>query len=182
MKLIAFKHNIFQSIFLILILNSCQQTKPLANSDSFPLNEITISKIQQGYNNKEYTVKKIVTLCPHCFNTIKNEYPELGGNYEVMHHTQLLAEFIKQGKIKSKKLNQKITYHDSCYLGRGNKIYKAPRTIINSITDDLSEMKRNKENGLCCGASSATLSPKLNLRLVSFKLTLEERVLPAAPE
>jgi len=115
----------------------------------------------QAVNNisilNKYNIKKIVTLCPHCFNTIKNEYPALGGNYEVVHHSQLLNEFIKEGKIISEKINKKISYHDSCYLGRGNNIYEAPREIINSITDNIKELKRNKKNGLCCGAGGSQI-------------------------
>ena len=115
----------------------------------------------QAVNNisilNKYNIKRIVTLCPHCFNTIKNEYPALGGNYEVVHHSQLLNEFIKEGKIISKKINKKISYHDSCYLGRGNNIYEAPREIINSITDNIKELKRNKKNGLCCGAGGSQI-------------------------
>ena len=115
----------------------------------------------QAVNNisilNKYNIKRIVTLCPHCFNTIKNEYPALGGNYEVVHHSQLLNEFIKEGKIISEKINKKISYHDSCYLGRGNNIYEAPREIINSITDNIKELKRNKKNGLCCGAGGSQI-------------------------
>ena len=115
----------------------------------------------QAINNisilNKYNIKRIVTLCPHCFNTIKNEYPELGGNYEVIHHSQLLNEFIKEGKIISKKIDKKISYHDSCYLGRGNNIYEAPRKIINSITNNIKELKRNKKNGLCCGAGGSQI-------------------------
>ena len=115
----------------------------------------------QAINNIEilnkYKIEKIVTMCPHCFNTIKNEYPELGGNYEVLHHTEFLNELIEEGKLISKKTNRKMTYHDSCYLGRGNKIYEAPRNIILSITDNLVEMKRAKENGLCCGAGGSQI-------------------------
>ena len=89
----------------------------------------------QAINNIEtlnkYKIEKIVTMCPHCFNTIKNEYPELGGNYEVLHHTEFLNELIENGKLISEKTDTKMTYHDSCYLGRGNKIYEAPRKIIN---------------------------------------------------
>ena len=92
----------------------------------------------QALNNistlNQYNIKKIVTTCPHCFNTLKNEYPELGGNYNVIHHTEFLNELLDKGKLITKKTNQKITYHDSCYLGRGNKIYEAPRSIINSIS------------------------------------------------
>ena len=115
----------------------------------------------QAVNNistlNKYNIKRIVTLCPHCFNTIKNEYPALGGNYEAVHHSQLLNEFIKEGKIISQKINKKISYHDSCYLGRGNNIYEAPREIINSITDNIKELKRNKKNGLCCGAGGSQI-------------------------
>ena len=115
----------------------------------------------QALNNistlNQYNIKKIVTTCPHCFNTLKNEYPELGGNYNVIHHTEFLNELLDKGKIITKKTNQKITYHDSCYLGRGNKIYEAPRSIINSISKNLIEMKRNKEKGLCCGAGGAQI-------------------------
>ena len=108
-----------------------------------------------------YNIKKIVTTCPHCFNILKNEYPKLNGNYEVIHHSTYLQELIQEGKIKILEENpfnnQKITYHDSCYLGRGNGIYEAPRSIINSITNELVEMKRCKSNGLCCGAGGAQM-------------------------
>lgn len=115
----------------------------------------------QAMNNIEtlnkYKIEKIVTMCPHCFNTIKNEYPELGGNYEVLHHTEFLNELIENGNLISEKTDIKMAYHDSCYLGRGNKIYEAPRNIINTITDNLVEMKRAKENGLCCGAGGSQI-------------------------
>ena len=115
----------------------------------------------QALNNistlNKYNIKKIVTMCPHCFNTIKNEYPELGGNYIVIHHSEFLDELIKEGRLISKKNNRKITYHDSCYLGRGNKIYEAPRNVIKTITNNLSEMNRSKENGLCCGAGGSQI-------------------------
>ena len=104
-----------------------------------------------------YNVKRIVTACPHCFNTIKNEYPTLGGEYEVQHHSEFLEELINDGKIQIKKSKEKITYHDSCYLGRANNIYSAPRKVIDSLKSDLIEMKRNKQNGLCCGAGGAQM-------------------------
>ncbi len=107
-----------------------------------------------------YEVKKIVTGCPHCFNTLKNEYPSLGGNYEVVHHTQLVQELIDQGKLKVEGGNfkgKKIVYHDPCYLGRANDIYEAPRDVISKLDVELAEMKRSRANGLCCGAGGAQM-------------------------
>jgi len=107
-----------------------------------------------------YDVKKIVTGCPHCFNTIKNEYPELGGKYEVIHHTQLVQQLIDSGKLKvegGEFKGKKITFHDPCYLGRGNGEYEAPRNIIQKLDAELNEMKRSRANGLCCGAGGAQM-------------------------
>jgi len=107
-----------------------------------------------------YEVKKIVTTCPHCFNTLKNEYPELGGNYKVYHHTEFLKSLIDEGKmtIEGGKFNgKKITFHDPCYLGRANDIYEAPRELIQKLDSELVEMKRCKSNGLCCGAGGAQM-------------------------
>ncbi len=108
-----------------------------------------------------YEVKKIVTGCPHCFNTLKNEYPELGGHYEVVHHTQLINELIQQGKLVVKDgeafKGKKITFHDPCYLGRGNNVYEAPREILKKLDAELVEMKRCRTNGLCCGAGGAQM-------------------------
>lgn len=108
-----------------------------------------------------YGIKKIVTACPHCFNTLKNEYPELGGHYEVIHHTTLLQELIDEGKIVLRDggafKGKKISFHDSCYLGRANNIYEAPRKVIELLDAELVEMKRCKANGLCCGAGGAQM-------------------------
>ena len=110
---------------------------------------------------KMYEIKKIVTACPHCFNILKNEYPALGGHYDVIHHTQLLQQLINDGRIKMTGggtfKGKKITYHDSCYLGRANGIYEAPRNILASLDAQLVEMKRCKTNGLCCGAGGAQM-------------------------
>ncbi|RKD18220.1 CoB--CoM heterodisulfide reductase [Pelobium manganitolerans] len=107
-----------------------------------------------------YAIKKIVTACPHCFNTIKNEYPVLGGHYEVIHHTQLIADLIAEGKLVAEGgafKGKKISFHDPCYLGRGNGVYEAPRKALEQLDADLVELKRCKSNGLCCGAGGAQM-------------------------
>ena len=107
-----------------------------------------------------YEIKKIVTTCPHCFNTLKNEYPELGGNYEVMHHTQFLKSLMNEGRLKiegGKFKGKRITFHDPCYLGRANNEYEAPRELLQKLEVELIEMKRCKSRGLCCGAGGAQM-------------------------
>ena len=108
-----------------------------------------------------YGVQRIVTGCPHCFNTLKNEYPELGGNYTVMHHTQFIQQLIADGRLKVADgqpfKGRRITFHDPCYLGRGNGEYAAPRAALEALDADLVEMRRCKKNGLCCGAGGAQM-------------------------
>jgi len=108
-----------------------------------------------------YGIKKIVTACPHCFNILTNEYPALGGTYEVIHHASFLQQLLDDGKITLKEggafNGKKITYHDSCYLGRANNIYEAPRKVLEALDVELVEMKRCKSNGLCCGAGGAQM-------------------------
>lgn len=138
-----------------------------------------------------YGIKKIVTTCPHCFNTLKNEYPELGGNYEVIHHTTLLQQLINDGKIKMKESGgfkgKRITYHDSCYLGRANNIYEAPRLVLELLDAELVEMKRCRTNGLCCGAGGAQMfkedepgNSRINIERTDEALELKPNVIAAA--
>ncbi len=108
-----------------------------------------------------YGIKKVVTACPHCFNILKNEYPALGGKYQVIHHASYLQQLISEGRIKLKEggsfKGKKITYHDSCYLGRANDIYEAPRQLLEALDAELVEMKSCKTKGLCCGAGGAQM-------------------------
>ena len=126
-----------------------------------------------------YNVKKIVTACPHCFNTIKNEYPALGGNYEVIHHSTYLQQLINEGKVGVRDgesfKGRRITFHDSCYLGRANDIYEAPREVLAALDADLVEMKRSRANGLCCGAGGAQMwkEPEPGKKDVNIERTQE---------
>ena len=107
-----------------------------------------------------YDITKIITTCPHCFNTIKNEYPQLGGSYDVQHHTQFLKSLLDEGKLALKGGSYKgkrITFHDPCYLGRANQVYEAPRDLIKKLDAELVEMKNCKSKGLCCGAGGAQM-------------------------
>jgi Fe-S oxidoreductase len=116
------------------------------------LNNITV---MNGYG-----VKRIVSACPHCFNILRNEYPALGGNYEVLHHTQFINALLKEGRIKVEGGNfkgKRITFHDPCYLGRGNGEYEAPREVLLKLDAALVELKRSRQNGLCCGAGGAQM-------------------------
>ncbi|MBI4945446.1 MAG: (Fe-S)-binding protein [Bacteroidetes bacterium] len=148
----------------------------------------------QAMNNitvlNNYSVKKIVTGCPHCYNTLKNEYPGLGGNYEVIHHTQLVQQLIDAGKLKVKGgsfSGKKITYHDACYLGRANDVYEAPRSVIQNLDANLDDMKRSRENGFCCGAGGAQMfkepekgTKDVNIERTEEALTLKPDVIATA--
>ena len=138
-----------------------------------------------------YGIKKIITACPHCFNTLKNEYPELGGSYEVIHHAVFLQQLIDEGKIKLREggsfKGKKITYHDSCYLGRANNVYEAPRKVLEALDAELVEMKRCRSNGLCCGAGGAQMfkeeekgNTRINLERTNDALETGATVIAAA--
>jgi len=156
---------------LVKILNHCKVNFAVLGSEESCTgdpakragNEFTF-QVQAHMNIQvlnSYQVKKIVTACPHCFNTLKNEYPELGGNYIVVHHTQLIQDLILSGRLALEGnetfKGKKITFHDPCYLGRANDVYEAPRSLIEKLDAELVEMKRCKANGLCCGAGGAQM-------------------------
>jgi len=129
--------------------------KRVGNEFLFQMQAVTNIEILNAYE-----VKKIVTACPHSYNTLKNEYPELGGKYEVLHHTQYIKELFEAGRIKvgtDKYKGTRITFHDPCYLGRANNVYEAPRDLLKLIGVDLVEMKRHKNTALCCGAGGAQM-------------------------
>ena len=132
-----------------------------------------------------YGVKRIVTTCPHCFNTLKNEYPGLGGDYEVVHHTQFLRDLLKEGKIQvagGTFRGKRITYHDPCYLGRANGIYEAPRELIGKIDAELVEMKSCKQRGLCCGAGGAQMFKEAEKGDKEVNIERTEQAIETAPE
>lgn len=133
-----------------------------------------------------YEVKKIVTACPHCFNTIKNEYPSLGGVYEVIHHSQLINDLLKQGRIAIKGggdfKGKKITFHDPCYLGRGNDVYEAPREVLMKLDAELVEMKRCRQKGFCCGAGGAQMFKEAEPGNKEVNVERTEEALSLAPK
>lgn len=107
-----------------------------------------------------YEIKKIITICPHCYNIFKNDYPDLGGSYEVINYLELIEKFIESGRLKLPAIEDKgvrITYHDPCYLGRANDIYETPRKVLRSLSAGLIEMDRNRSFALCCGAGGAQM-------------------------
>lgn len=132
-----------------------------------------------------YEVKKIVTTCPHCFNTLKNEYPELGGKYEVIHHTQLLRDLLDDGRMTIAEgtfKGKRITYHDPCYLGRANNIYEAPRELIQKLDAELVEMKSCKSRGLCCGAGGAQMFKEPENGKKDINIERTEQALETQPD
>lgn len=132
-----------------------------------------------------YGIKKIVTACPHCFNIIKNEYPALGGNYEVIHHTVFLQGLINEGRLKVEGGNfkgKRITYHDSCYLGRANGIYEAPRKVLEILDAELTEMKSCRSRGLCCGAGGAQMFKEAEPGIKEVSTQRVEQAMEVSPD
>ncbi len=154
--------------------------KRAGNEFLFQMQAMTNIEVMNGYE-----VKKVVTACPHCFNTIKNEYPGLGGNYEVIHHTQFLRQLLEEGKISlegGKFKGKRITYHDPCYLGRGNQVYEAPRELIRKLDAELVEMKSCKQRGLCCGAGGAQMFKEAEKGDKEVNILRTEEALDVQPE
>lgn len=159
--------------------------KRAGNEFLFQMQAIGNIQVLQGYG-----VKKIVTTCPHCFNTLKNEYPELGGHFEVMHHTKFLNSLLQEGKVTLQGgafKGKRITFHDPCYLGRANGIYEAPREIIKKLDAELVEMKQCKKDALCCGAGGAQMfkepepgSKDINIERTEQALETEPDIIAAA--
>jgi Fe-S oxidoreductase len=181
---------------LVKILNHCKvnfavlgteescsgdPAKRAGNEFTFQMQAMMNIQILNGYE-----VKKIVTACPHCFNTLKNEYPELGGEYEVIHHTQLIQDLINTGKLalegSETYKGKKITFHDPCYLGRANDVYEAPRSLIEKLDAELVEMKRCKSKGLCCGAGGAQMFKEAEKGTKEINIERTEDALETAAE
>lgn len=154
--------------------------KRAGNEFLFQMQAATNIEVLNGYE-----IKKVVTACPHCFNTLKNEYPVLGGNYEVIHHTQFLKSLLEEGRLKvegGKFKGKRITFHDPCYLGRGNGEYEAPRDLLRKLEVELVEMRKCKRNGLCCGAGGGQMfkEPEPGNKDVNIERT--EQALEVKPE
>jgi len=154
--------------------------KRAGNEFLFQMQALSNIEVLNGYN-----VKKIVTTCPHCFNTLKNEYPELGGNYDVMHHTQFLKSLLNEGRLTVSGgafKGKRITFHDPCYLGRANNVYEAPRQVLEKLDAELSEMKSCKQKGLCCGAGGAQMFKDAEPGDKEINIKRTEEALDTKPE
>ena len=154
--------------------------KRSGNEFLFQMQALTNIEVLNGYN-----IKKIVTTCPHCFNTLKNEYPELGGKYDVIHHTQFIKSLLNDGRLKVQGgsfKGKRITFHDPCYLGRANNVYKAPREVLEKLDVELSEMKRCKQKGLCCGAGGAQMFKEAEKGDKEINIKRTEEALETKPD
>lgn len=154
--------------------------KRAGNEFLFQMQAMTNIEVLNGYE-----VKKIVTACPHCFNTLKNEYPGLGGTYEVVHHTQFLKQLLEEGKLKvegGQFKGKRITFHDPCYLGRANNEYEAPRAVLEKLESELIEMKSCKAKGLCCGAGGAQMFKDAEAGDKEINIERTEQALETKPD
>ena len=154
--------------------------KRAGNEFLYQMQALTNIEVLNGYN-----IKKIVTTCPHCFNTLKNEYPELGGNYDVIHHTQFIRTLLNEGRLTvsgGAYKGKRITFHDPCYLGRANNIYEAPREVLEKLDAQLSEMKSCKQKGLCCGAGGAQMFKESEPGNKEVNIKRTEQALDTKPE
>ncbi len=154
--------------------------KRAGNEFLFQMQAVTNIEIMNAYE-----IKKVVTACPHCFNTLKNEYPGLGGDYEVVHHTQFLKQLLDDGRITmegGKFKGKRITFHDPCYLGRANGIYEAPRDLIKKLDAELVEMKNCKKKGLCCGAGGAQMFKEPEKGDKDINIERTEQAMETKPE
>jgi len=154
--------------------------KRAGNEFLFQMQAVTNIEVMNAYE-----VKKVVTACPHCFNTLKNEYPSLGGNYEVIHHTQFLKQLLSEGRITmegGQYKGKRITFHDPCYLGRANGVYEAPRELIQKLDAELVEMKSCKSRGLCCGAGGAQMFKEPEKGDKDINIERTEQALETKPE
>jgi len=154
--------------------------KRSGNEFLFQMQAVTNIEVMNAYE-----VKKVVTTCPHCFNTLKNEYPGLGGTYEVVHHTQFLKQLLKEGRITmegGQYKGKRITFHDPCYLGRANGVYEAPRELIKKLDAELVEMKSCKTRGLCCGAGGAQMFKEPEKGNKDINVERTEQAIETKPE
>ncbi|MEP3209481.1 MAG: (Fe-S)-binding protein [Maribacter sp.] len=154
--------------------------KRAGNEFLFQMQAVTNIEVMNAYE-----IKKVVTACPHCFNTLKNEYPGLGGNYEVVHHTQFLKQLLSDGRITmegGQYKGKRITFHDPCYLGRANGVYEAPRELIQKLDAELVEMKSCKSRGLCCGAGGAQMFKEPEQGDKDINIERTEQALETQPE
>ena len=154
--------------------------KRAGNEFLFQMQAVTNIEVLNSYD-----VKKIVTACPHCFNTLKNEYPSLGGNYKVMHHTQFLKSLFDEGRLTiegGKFKGKRITFHDPCYLGRANDVYEAPRDLIKKLDAELVEMKNCRKKGLCCGAGGAQMFKDAEKGDKEINIERTEQAMAVKPE
>lgn len=154
--------------------------KRSGNEFLFQMQAVTNIEVMNAYE-----VKKIVTACPHCFNTLKNEYPSLGGNYDVVHHTTFLKSLLEDGRLKVEGghfKGKRITFHDPCYLGRANNIYEAPRDLLQKLEVELIEMKKCKKDGLCCGAGGAQMFKEPERGDKDINVERTEQALDVKPE